>query len=190
MPSHEEKLSFLREDLLDTLKWLFVGAIAWEGAKNRNLCRFDAEKRACSPKLTVMAMYTTLNLARTLYEFFHTENRGGDNARAVDFSTSWDRSARSQVYINYMAPGMPVNKRISHLVYNRALHSGGTGHEGQDHLNKQVVSAAEDILGLTKKFVLMIDDVALRAEAQSALDGALAEADTVAKAYGVTNRFR
>jgi hypothetical protein len=70
------------------------------------------------------------------------------------------------------------------------LHSGGTGHEGQDHLNKQVVSAAEDILGLTKKFVLMIDDVALRAEAQSALDGALAEADTVAKAYGVTNRFR
>jgi len=44
MPSHEEKLSFLREDLLDTLKWLFVGAIAWEGAKNRNLCRFDAEK--------------------------------------------------------------------------------------------------------------------------------------------------
>jgi hypothetical protein len=188
MPTHEQKLAFLREDLLDTLKWLFVGAIAWDAASKRDSYPFDTEKRPCSPHLIVMAMYTTLTLCRSLYEFF-SGNPGGDNARAVDFAAGWNPSIHSTLYSNYMAKHKAINKRISHLVYNRASHSGGTGHEGPDQLNQQVLPCAKDILDLTREFVRLIDSADLRAAAQSSLEGAVAEANSIAKAYGVTNPF-
>ena len=83
-----------------------------------------------------------------------------------------------------------INKRVSHLVYNRASHSGGTGQAGPDHLNQQVLPCAEDILNLTKKFIPLIDHADLRAAAQSGYWTALsAEAGTIAAIYGVANRF-
>ena len=136
----------------------------------------------------VLGMYANFVQARALYEFFYsTGNR--DDARAEDFAPKWrpvTRRRASRLYSNYMAGGRPANKRVFHLVYNRSVHAGGSGHEGNDHIKKKVLEFAKDLRQLTEEFIKCVQPH-FRAIVQSALDSALQEAKSTAVGYGVTN---
>lgn len=172
--ANPEGIAFLEEDFYDSLRWLFVGAITWVAAKRSPIIRHQ----------DVLGMYTTVVQARALYEFFYARQRD-DDARATDFVAQWS-PARSQLYVTYMAGGMPANKRIFHLVYQRHLHSGGAGHDGPDHLKNQIVNIAKDLLALSRDFVKSLGPT-FQSHAQQALDQALNEAATVAAAHRIPN---
>jgi hypothetical protein len=179
MGTLDEKNRFLKEDLYDALRWLFVGTVAWHAAK--------VQPDRC-PHQMVLGMYTNLVQARALYEFFYSAGNR-DDARAVDFAPTWRPVARrraSRLYSDYMVGGKPANKRVFHLVYNRSAHAGGPGHEGDDHINKKVLEFAQDLRGLTKEFVKCVEPH-FRVIVQSALDRALQEAKSVADGYGIAN---
>jgi hypothetical protein len=170
------KEKFLREDLRDALRWLFEGAIAWEAAKKR-------PERAGHHQV-VLGMYVSLVQARALYEFFYGHGQG-DDARASHFAPAW-KPLETEPYRKYMAGGKPANKRVFHLVYNRAAHAGGSGHEGPDHLKNQVLEFAKDLRTLTEEFARNAGP-AFRDSAQGAFREALKEANRAADHYGIAN---
>ncbi|SRR5260221_10914272 len=171
MRTLDEKNGFLKDDLYDSLRWLFVGAVAWYAPER-------------CPNQIVLGMYTSLVQARALYEFYYGR-RNGDNALAVDFAPSW-RPVPTSLYSKYMAAGKPANKRVFHIVYNRSRHAGGRGHDGSDHINKQVLKFAKDLHQLTEEFIKSAQPN-FRLIVKSALDRALDEANHAADGYGVAN---
>jgi len=72
------------------------------------------------------------------------------------------------------------------LVYGRSAHSGGTGHEGTDHLNRQVLAFAKDLHRLTRNFATSVEPK-FRGSVEAALKKAFDEADRAAKRYGIVN---
>jgi hypothetical protein len=176
MPASDEqkKSEFLEYDLYDALRWLFVGAVAWQAA-TKDLC----------PHQRVLGMYTSLVQARALYEFFFEEGRR-DDARAGDFAPRWAREESNNLYSQYMAKAKPANKRVFHLVYDRSAHAGGAGHDGPEHLNNQVLKFARDLRRLTEAFVECAAP-RFRDRIQCALRGALDEANRAAEDYGIAN---
>jgi hypothetical protein len=171
MPTLDEKNEFLKNDLYDSLRWLFVGAVAWYAPER-------------CPNQIVLGMYTSLVQARALYEFYYGRENG-DNARSVEFARSW-RPVRTSLYSKYMAARKPANKRVFHLVYNRSSHAGGQGHAGPDHINKQVLKFAKDLYRLTEEFIQSAQPN-FRLIVKSALDRALDQANHAADGYGVAN---
>lgn len=169
-----EKNAFLEHDLHDALRWLFIGAVAWQAAET---------KGSDFGRMWVPGMLTSFVQARALYEFFvATGKRGEDDARARDFAPAW-RETKTPLYAKYMDAGKPANKRVFHLVYGRSIHSGG---EGADHLIKQVVPFANDLLEITQRIVACLD-TDLQGSGQSALQRALGEAQENAEHYGIPN---
>lgn len=124
--------------------------------------------------------------ARALYEFFYAPEQR-DSARACHFAPAWS-PAKTDLYQEYMANGRPANKRLFHLVYNRASHAGGPGHEGPDHLNQQVLNFAKDIRGLTEQFAASAH-TDFRDSIRRALQKALEEAKLAADLYGIASPF-
>lgn len=170
-----EKIVFLQKDFYDSLRWLFVGAVAWEADKTKPRIKHQA----------VLGMYTAAVQARALYEFFYAPSHA-DDARAADLVAGGWSPAKSQLYSTYMARGKPANKRMFHLVYQRDRHSGGTGHDGPDHLKNQIVNFAIDLLALSRDFVNALGPT-LQPYGQHALNRALNEAAKVAAEYGIAN---
>lgn len=169
-------MSFLEDDLYDALRWLFVGAVTWTAAK---------DQPNEYGRLEVLGMSTSFVQARSLYEFFYGQPRPNDDARVRDFAPSWSEP-ESAVYRKYMAYGSPANKRFFHLVYNRAAHAGGTGHDGPDHIKNQVLEFAKDIRRLTEVFIGVVPPD-FRLATQDALGKALKEADLAAVHYKIKN---
>lgn len=171
----DEKREFLEKDLYDALRWLFVAAVTWEASQRL--------PDRCANQ-DALAMFTSLTLARALYEFYYGPEKQHDDARARHFAPTWNPS-QTALYRRYML-GPPANKRVFHLVYNRANHAGGTGHDGLDHLNNQVLKFAKDLRGLTEEFAADADP-AFRGSVQYALQEALKEATRAADHYGIAN---
>jgi hypothetical protein len=169
-----DKIAFLQEDFYDSLRWLFVGALAWEAASRNQQTKHQR----------VLGMFTAAVQARALYEFFYGRP-GGDNARAKDFAPSWAPN-ETHLYRTYMASHKPANKRMFHLVYGRAGHSGGTGTDGPDHLKNQILGFATDVVTLSRDFIGCAEP-AFRPYVEEALRNALSEADQAAIAYGLNN---
>jgi hypothetical protein len=177
--SDADKGEFLHKDFSDTLRWMLIGAITWKAAPTK----------ACCPNLDVVGMYTALERSRTLYEFFYTAPKRDDDARAFEFAPSWDVERQSNQYKTYMRPQSPVNKRISHLVWGRSGHSGGTLDDESDALKNQVLPCARDLIRITTEFIALVRPDSLQAVAQSALDDARKEAHNAAKKFGIDNPF-
>jgi hypothetical protein len=176
----EDKQDFLKKDLTDSLRWLFVGAVTWEAARTR------PERCANQDSL---AMYTNLVQAHALYDFFYTTATHHDDAKARDFAPSWKENGKNNaLYKKYMAGEMPANKRIFHLVYKRSEHAGGPGHDGEDHIKNQVVKFADDLRKLTEMFVGRVETT-FQSNSEFALDNALKEARIAADKYGIAVPF-
>lgn len=170
------KKAFLTEDLYDALRWLFVGAVTWDASRK--------QPHRCGNQ-DVLAMFSSLAQARALYEFFYANGRQQDDARACDFTSAsaW-HPPETNLYRTYMAAHKPANKRVFHLVYNRLVHSGGSGQDGADHLKNQVLEFAKDLRSLIEQFMNSADTV-FRDSIRQALDKALREAKLTADLYGV-----
>jgi hypothetical protein len=171
MPTLDEKKEFLKEDLLNALRWLFVNAVVWHASENDRLS----------------AMYTSFVEARALYEFYFAGRGKGDDARAVHFADQW-AEPQSAPYLKYMAPRAPAQKRVFHLVYGRSKpeNAGGPGHDGRDHLKNQVLNIAKDLLRITETFVGSVRPE-FRDLVQAALEKAVSEAENKASYYGIPN---
>jgi hypothetical protein len=171
---------FLREDLKDALKWLLVSAVIWEAAKLEECC----------PNQDAIGMYTNFVQARALYEFYYKgeNNRKADDARAIDFSDSW-QPPNSTLYARYVESG-PLNKRVFHLVYGRSeeQYAGASGHSGPDHINQQVLEFAKELLRLTREFVRCARPE-FKDAAQSAIDDGYRDAQNAANALGLRIPF-
>ncbi len=170
------KKAFLTEDLYDALRWLFVSAVTWGASRD--------QPHRCGNQ-DVLAMFTSLAQARALYEFFYSNGRQHDDARARDFTPDpvW-RPSETSLYRTYMSAHKPANKRVFHLVYNRSVHSGGFGQDGADHLKNQVLEFAKDLRSLMEQFMNSADTV-FRDSIRQALDNALREAKLTADLHGV-----
>ncbi len=176
VPDDSTKEKFLREDLYNALRWLFEGAIAWEAARRR--------PESAGRHQGLLGMYASLMEARALYEFFYGQGHG-DDARACHFASAWN-PGETDHYQRYMAGGKPANKRVFHLVYNRAVHAGGSGEDGPDHLKNQVLELARDLRRLTEEFANNADPT-FRDGVSNALREALQEAKLAADSYSIAN---
>lgn len=184
IPTLNEKRDFLEKDLADALKWLFVGAVVWQAAKER-------PEKHCHQK--ALGMFMSFVQARALYEFYCKQDRTSakgnksDDARAGEFCDSWT-CPDSDLYRGYMRQGQPANKRVFHLVYGRSkeANAGGPGHSGPSHMNEQVLKCARDLRQITQAFTKCA-----KAEftdlVQLALQGALNEAANVAAGFNIAN---
>lgn len=79
-----------------------------------------------------------------------------------------------------------ANKRVFHLVYNRAVHAGGSGEDSLDHLKNQVLELARDLRRLTEEFAHNVDPNC-RNGVRYALHEGLREAELAADFYGIAN---
>lgn len=127
MPTLDQQNEFLEKDFPDALKWLFVGAVVWQAAKQK-------PERCCHQG--ALGMFMSFVQARALYEFFQGEEQSAgkqkpNDTRAWEFCDSWV-VPESRLYREYMFRGKPVNKRVFHLVYDRSkeANAGGPGHSG------------------------------------------------------------
>lgn len=171
------KQSFLNDDFYDALRWLFVSAVTWEAMRQRS--------GICTVNQDAISMLASLTQARALYEFFFAVQRKGDDARACDFASKWNPNP-SSLYTTYMGNGKPTNKRVSHLVYNRSAHSGGSAVNDSDHLKNQVLNLAKELRDLTQELARQADP-SFSSCIRCALDMALAEARRTADHYGIVN---
>lgn len=170
--------AFLRDDLRDALKWVFVGAVSW-------VAHPEATDQV---GVRGLGMFTTLVQARSLYEFFFERGPApslGGTARAMHFNASWTARDVRGLYATYMGKGTPAQKRVFHLVYGRPHYSGGTAPDESDHLKNHVRALAQDLREITTAFAQVLDPN-YRTLVESALQNALQTADAVGKAYGVT----
>lgn len=177
IPEDSMKEKFVSEDLYDALRWLFIGAVSWEASRS--------QPHRCANQ-DVLGMFASLTQARALYEFFYSPKGQDDDARACHFASAW-KPDKTDLYRRYMAARKPANKRLFHLVYNRASHAGGPGHDGPDHLKNQVLNFAKDLRDLTEKFADSVDN--RRDSVRHALQKALEQAKLAADHYGVANPF-
>jgi hypothetical protein len=181
LPSQCDRQRFLEEDMYNDLRWLFDAAVIWKAADERGTDLTTLGRHA-----DVHTMHASVALARSIYEFFFDSiERYPNDARARHFSKTWDEN-RSDCYDKYFAVKGPANKRLLHPIYGRAAHSGGAGHEGPDHLNKQVIEAVRDLLEITKRFIEKAEDE-FKASAQVGLDKALCEAKHASESLSIEN---
>lgn len=129
----------------------------------------------------VLAMHTSLLQTRALYEFYYARGRG-DDARVSQFASRWSPRPTT-LYWSYMSGGKPANKRLFHLVFERARHAGGTG---QNELKNRVVDFAADIKQITEDFAIHAN-ADFRQLVGDALRTALDEAATACAWYKVAN---
>lgn len=174
--SESEKKEFIDRDLYDALKWLFIGAVAWDAA-----CK-QPERHG---RLWTLGMSTCFVQARALYEFFFGVARKGDDARARDFAPGWSEP-ESFLYVKYMSSGKPANKRLFHLVYDRSIYANGPGHTGPHHIKNQAINFANDLARPTKVFAGQVEP-AFGSSVESALYRALEDAQLAADYYGTGN---
>jgi hypothetical protein len=85
-----------------------------------------------------------------------------------------------------MGSGKPTKKRVSHLVYNRSVHSGGSAVNESDHLKNQVLKLPKEIRDMTKQLARQADP-SFSSRIRCALDKAVAEAQKTANHCGITN---
>jgi hypothetical protein len=131
------------DDLSDALKGLFVGAIIWEAADRAEKAK---EKELC-PFLKRLAASESFVQAHALYEFYNPKKtdkpkgKKGETAHASHFGewtekefTSdelklFERYIRGHEVTGVFRTNSPVNKRGSHLAYDRSDFSGGSGQD-------------------------------------------------------------
>jgi hypothetical protein len=170
MPTQQEREEFLEKDLYDALRWLFVNAVVWYASKDR-----------------VPTMFASFVQARALYEFYFSPRAVGDDARVFHFTASWTEPP-SSLYQKYMGQQTPAQKRVFHLVYGRSkeVNAGGSGNDGPDHLNNQVLNFAKDLRRITESFV---NSAAPEFQnlVRAALNKALTEAQKTATFYSMPN---
>lgn len=193
LPSPDEMKQFLEEDLYNDLRWLFDAAVVRQAAderrrsKDKDTDKPDPDLKTLGRHADVHTMHASVALARSLYEFFFSSKEiHSDDARARHFSRDWDEPP-SDCYKEYFAGGKPANKRLLHPIYGRANHSGGTGHEGPDHLNEQVIAAARDLHQITLRFINKMEDKEFKASAKKALEDALYEAQDASESLHIAN---
>jgi hypothetical protein len=181
MPTQQEKEEFLEKDLHDALRWLFVNAVVWHASDIRP----ESENR---PEL-LPAMFASFVQARALYEFYFSPRDVGDDARACHFTNANSSTEPpSSLYLKYMGPQTPAQKRVFHLVYGRSkeVNAGGPGHDDPSHLKYQVLVLAKDLRRITESFVNSAAPE-FQSLVQAALDGALVEAQEKANFYNIPN---
>src|SRR5690348_730039 len=174
---NSKRAAFLRDDLYDAIAWLFVSAVTWEATRQR--------PGLCTANQDAISMLASLTQARALYEFFFASQQRGDDARACDFAPQWDPNP-SSLYTTYMGKGKPTNKRVSHLVYDRSAHSGGSAANESSHLKNQVLNFAKELRDIAEQFARHADP-SVSPCIRCALDKALAEAQRTADHYGIAN---
>jgi hypothetical protein len=169
--SQEEKQRFLRDDFYHSLKELFISAITWQVAVERETGpqRIDFQKD--------VSMHAAFAQARALYEFYTDDIRKCDDARAAHFCGKWKGSTGLH-YARFMED--PANKRIFHLVYCREREWLA--------LKSQVMNVAKELCKLSEEFVRCVRDE-FREGAQDAWARALKEAQRLAAIYEIQNPF-
>ncbi len=182
----ETKRNFLKDDLYNALKELFVGAITWQyGQKNDTRYLRD------------LGMFTSFVQARALYEFFYKETKKidsgnksiygpGDSARSWHFAPNWKPQDTQKFHRRYMAEKTPAQKRVFHLVYGRSAFSGGTAEDESDHLKNKVLAFARDLKRLTEEFAAACGEQD-REAAADALSRSLSAASELAREYEISN---
>lgn len=172
-----EEIDFLKKDLYNTLKELFIGAVTWRA-------HLDADTRY----LRDLGMFSCFVQARALYEFFYLKPNGGSKlggtASAYHFIRSWKPSDERQLYAKYMDKNTPAQKRVFHLVYGRSGYAGGAAKDESDHLKNQVLNFAVDLKRLTEEFARSVDEK-YRPSVECALRRALQDAATLARGYDI-----
>jgi len=139
----------------------------------------------CTANQDAISTLASLTQARALYEFFFAGQQKRDDARACDFAPKWNPNP-SSLYTTYMGNGKPTNKRVSHLVYNRSAHSGGSAANESDHLKNQVLNFTKELRDITERLARQADP-SFSSSIRCALDKARAEAQRTADRYGITN---
>jgi hypothetical protein len=173
---------FLKKDLYESLKWLFVGAVTW--------CARPLEKD--SHQLRGLGMFACFVQARALYEFFNSTERGtlesGSTASSADFDFPRQKPCDpEQLYSKYMAKNTPAQKRVFHLVYDRAGWAGGSATDESDHLKNRVLDFAKDLKRLTKEFASSVTEEKYRELVECALARALQDGHELAVKYGISD---
>jgi len=144
MRSVDSRKDFLRDDLSDALKGLFVSAVVWKAADRTEKAK---EKELC-PFLKGIAASATFLQARALYEFYNPDKTDkpkgekGEPAHAShfgrwtkrEFTTGspelFERYIEGQKATGVFRKNSPANKRVSSI--SRMI--GATFREGQDQM--------------------------------------------------------
>jgi hypothetical protein len=200
MRSVDSRKDFLRDDLSDALKGLFVSAVVWKAADRTEKAK---EKELC-PFLKGIAASATFVQARALYEFYNPEKTDkpkgekGEPAHAShfgrwtkrEFTTGspelFERYIEGQKATGVFRKNSPANKRVFHLSYDRSDFSGGSGPDGPDHLKNQPIEFATNLRDITERFIATVDD-RFRDSAMTALRKALDGAGQAAQGCNITN---
>jgi hypothetical protein len=201
MRTEGSQKDFLKDDLSDALKGLFVGAVVWEAADKAE----KAEKKELCPFLKRLAASASFVQARALYEFYDPKNppdklkgEKGETAHASHFGkwtemefTSdelklFEKYIRGQKATGVFRTNSPINKRVFHLAYDRSDFSGGLGQDGSDHLKNQPLEFATNLHDITKKFIEKVEG-RFRESAKAALEKAREGARQAATGCNIAN---
>ncbi len=201
MRTVESQKDFLKDDLSDALKGLFVGAVVWEAADRAE----KAKQKELCPFLKRLAASESFVQARALYEFYNPKKidkpkgKKGEPAHASHFGQWTEKEFTSDImsdlfekYIGgQKATGVfgtnsPINKRVSHLAYDRSDFSGGSGQDGSDHLKNQPLKFATNLRDITEKFIEKVED-RFRDSAKTALEKAREGARQAAAGCNINN---
>jgi hypothetical protein len=191
MRSAENRNDFLKKDLADALKGLFVAAVVWTAAAEAE----RTHKKEICPFLKGIAASASFVQARALYDFYDPKKsrkpKGfqGENACASHFAQKpeWtERDFQSDLYDRYLDNQSPANKRVFHLVYDRSDFSGGIELDESDHLKNQPLGFAKDLHNVTKYFITRVEEC-FRDAAKTALEDASKAADQAAAGCGIQN---
>jgi hypothetical protein len=178
MDVSKAKKDFLKDDLYNSLKELFVGAVTWQAhPQEKNICY-----------LRDLGMFTCFVQARALYEFFYDkveQTKTGGTACAHHFASSWKPCDPQNLYSKYMGKNTPAQRRVFHLVYGRSCFSGGSKQDESDHLKNQVLSLTQDLKRLTDEFAGACDEKEHRELVECVLAKALRSAGELARGYGL-----
>jgi hypothetical protein len=172
------KRDFLKDDLYNSLKELFLGAVTWHAHPEGKGARY----------LRDLGMFTCFVQARALYEFFYhkvEQTKPGGTACSQHFASPWRPCDLQNLYSKYMGKNAPAQKRVFHLVYGRSCFSGGSKQDGADDLKNQVLSFAQDLKRLAEEFATACNQKDHRELAEGALARALHDGHELAKSYEI-----
>lgn len=190
MRSAENRNDFLKKDLADALKALFVAAVVWTAAAEAE----RTHKKEICPFVKGIAASASFVQARALYDFYDPKKsrklRGfqGESACACHFvARKWtEKDFQSDLYDRYLDNQKPANKRVFHLAYERSVFSGGIELDESDHLKNQPLGFAKDLHNVTKYFITRVEEC-FRDAANTALEDAIEAANQAAAGCGIPN---
>jgi hypothetical protein len=189
MRSAENVNDFLKKDLADALKALFVAAVVWTAAAEAE----RTHKKENCPFVKGIAASANFVQARALYDFYNPKKsrkpRGvpGETACADHFAQNWtEKDFQSYLYDRYLDDQKPANKRVFHLAYERSDFSGGKELDESDHLKNQPLGFAKDLHDITKHFITRVEE-RFRDAAKTALEDAIKAANQAAAGCGIPN---